>query len=100
MFTRKNGVFWCKDEADWKRFREIVADPETLNISYDEWLKLSQSRFDELVKAGIPTGSLFIKVKADPDAFIKWCQINSHPLNQKSRMLYAVEKSHQIVGSG
>ncbi len=49
----KVGVAWYA-EAEWQQLRDVVADPETLETSYADWLKVFKDGLRDLAAAGEP----------------------------------------------
>lgn len=91
-----NFGFWCKDEADYLRFCKIVDDPEQFAPSYQAWLDRAEKVLDASAKQGI----IIIKVNADPDEFVEWCNVNACRPNQSSRMKFAAIKGDSKRGYG
>ena len=96
MPSVKNGIFWYRNESEFNRLRELMDDKDNIARSYGEWLKAAE----ELLDSGPQRGILFTKIKADPDDFIRWCNVNSHRLDFKARRLYAAQKVCEIFGNG
>ena len=92
----KNGVFWYRDEVTYLRFREIIDDPQQISMTYAEWVVLSDKVIQEQAKKAV----FLIKIKADPDEFIEWCNINSRRPDSHARMAYAALQTKLTLGDG
>ena len=78
---------WYKDEATWRRYKELCEDKPHFGLSYPEWVTAVQRKIDDLASKGI----ILIKVATDPEKFAAWCKQHGHPLNAKYRGLYLAE---------
>lgn len=92
----KNGLFWYKDEAAYLRFREIVEDKAQLAAPYADWVIKAEELINEVATRGI----ILVKVKADPDEFIRWCNVNSCRPDSLARRNFAIAKVDAIIGNG
>jgi hypothetical protein len=92
------GVAWYA-EAEWERVREVVADPETLESCYAEWLKVAREGLRELARAGIVAEQVPVRV-GELEA---WCQQQGRPLDASARSAFAAEllrRRHEGSGRG
>jgi len=92
----KNGVFWYRDEPTYLRFRDIIEDNHQIAMPYQEWVIKSQQFIDDKAKQGV----FIIKINAEPDEFVRWCEINCAKPDYRARMAFAMEKVNSIIGSG
>jgi len=92
----KNGLIWYQDDATRRRFGEICEDKENFVRPYSAWL----ADAEKLIETMAEKGMMVIKVKANPDDFLRWCQVNAHKPNQRARTLFAYVKATEIVGNG
>ncbi|HEY1662333.1 MAG TPA: hypothetical protein VGI03_07935 [Verrucomicrobiae bacterium] len=92
----KNGLFWYRDEATYLRFREIIDDKDQLVSPYSVWVAKAEKFIEEKAEQG----TFLVKIKADPDEFVSWCNINSRKPDGRARMLFAIEKARHIGGNG
>jgi len=62
-------VTWYKDEATWRRFKDLCEDKDQFGTSYQDWVTNAQRKLDELARQGIN----LIKIESDPEQFSAWC---------------------------
>jgi hypothetical protein len=86
--TTAFAVAWYSPE-DWHRLREVAADPEALETTYEEWVATANSAMQEIRKAGLPAE----KVEVGVDELISWCDAQGLVLDGRARAHYAAEKS-------
>ncbi|MCW2406151.1 hypothetical protein M2336_002780 [Sphingobium sp. B1D7B] len=80
------GVAWYK-RADYPRILEIVADPELLPATFDQWQELAE----QLERQVARSGGRLIRVDLNPKKFIAWCAANGHNLDARGRMAFAAD---------
>jgi hypothetical protein len=78
---------WYKPE-DWKRLREISADSDQLEESFQEWLIQANDGFNQARKSGLDVTKLFI----DLDELKTWCEKEKLKINSDSRSQFAAYK--------
>jgi D-sedoheptulose 7-phosphate isomerase len=78
------GIAWFRPEQ-WDRLREISADRDGLEETYDEWLTGACRRFAEMTEGGLPLR----KVDVDVEHLAEWCAQRNVPVNGESRSQYA-----------
>lgn len=88
--TTAFAVAWYSPE-DWHRLREVAADPEVLETTYEEWVATANSTLREIRDAGLSAE----KVQVDIDELISWCEEQGLALDGRARAHYAAEKSRQ-----
>jgi hypothetical protein len=96
MAGLNQAVFWYKDEATYLRFREIIEDKAQIACPYSAWVALAQKQIDTIAKQGV----FLVKINADPDEFVQWCEINACPPNQRARQVFAAMKLGSVIGNG
>jgi hypothetical protein len=87
------GVGWYAREQ-WARLREVVADPEELEDTYEEWLGNAEKFAREMSFHGV----VVQRIAVDVEALRSWCVVHSRRVNAESRAAYAAEmlrRSHQ-----
>jgi hypothetical protein len=79
------GVAWYRREQ-WQRLREISADGDDLEESYEAWLAEAERvfRYGDLSRK-------FQKVDVDVEQLLAWCNENGRPVDSKARAHYAAE---------
>jgi hypothetical protein len=88
--TAAFAVAWYSPE-DWHRLREVAADPEALETTYEEWVATANSTLQELRKPGLSVE----KVQVNVDELISWCEAQGLALDGRARARYAAEKARQ-----
>jgi hypothetical protein len=93
------GVAWYA-EPEWQTLRAVAADPETLEPTYDEWLKVFENGLRDLAAAGVVAERVEVRV-----AHLRaWCQAQRRPLDGAARAAFAAELLHRrhqgAVGGG
>lgn len=78
------GMPWYRRE-DYPRLLEIVADPEKLCATYDEWFAIAEP----MVRWFEAQGLLVERVEINPDLFRHWCRNRDLAPNGRARTLYA-----------
>jgi hypothetical protein len=86
-----SGVAWY-DRAQWQRLRQVAADPERLEDSYDEWIAMAENAIRELEA----TGMLIEKVPVDTEDLIAWCNERDRPIDGAARAEYASQRLREI----
>jgi len=81
------GVAWYSRD-EWPRVRAIAADPETLEASYDDWLKAFTESRAALRHAGIVAED----VPVIADELKAWCAREGRPIDGDARAGYAAEQ--------
>ena len=96
MSPLNQALFWYKDEATYLRFREIFENDAQLSLPYSQWVAVVNKQIDEIAKRGI----ILVKIEADPNEFVAWCNINAYPPNQRARTVFAAVKLRDKFGHG
>jgi len=79
------GVCWYKEEQ-WERLKEIVADPESLEDTYQQWRKDAEKALSQLRANGLNVK----KVSVDTEEMLIWANENGRSLDGEARSEYAV----------
>lgn len=92
------GIAWFKDEATYRRAREVFTDSGNLPTSYNGWKALVERQV-ELIKG---EGNIAIRADIDPEAFVSWCQSRGLEVNSQSKREFVkdVEIEYQKTGKG
>jgi hypothetical protein len=80
------GVAWYRPEQ-WRRLVEICSDADTLDDSYEHWLRNATARFDELTAAGFRLK----RVDVDVERLLAWCVVQGRPVDNRARAEYAAK---------
>ncbi len=83
-------VAWYSPE-DWDRLREVAADSEELEFSYEEWVATAKSSLREIRTAGLSAEEVQLNI----DELISWCEEQGLALDGQARAHYAAEKLRQ-----
>jgi hypothetical protein len=79
-------VAWYTREQ-WPRLRELAADPEALEPTYDQWQVAVNRGLAELEQ----TGCVPQPVEIDVEELAAWCEERECPLNSAARAAYAAD---------
>ncbi len=74
------GVAWF-DREQWQRLREVAADPERLEESYEAWVAMAERAIRRLEAAGM----LIERVPVDTEELIAWCKDRARPIDSSAR---------------
>ncbi len=88
-------VAWYRRDQ-WERLRDVVADPEMLEDSYDAWVSFASRRMSELRREGVEPVRLFVEVKA----LEHWCRANGRDVDGAARAAYASQLLSRHASAG
>jgi hypothetical protein len=91
------GIAWYRRDQ-WPRLREVAADPEILEETYDGWLMLAEDAMRKLARKGIKPQPLDI----DVEELVSWCREKHRPIDQGARAAFAsfkVQESHDATSN-
>jgi hypothetical protein len=80
------GVAWYRREQ-WELLRALSVDVETLEETYDEWLKQAEYGFRTLGEQGISARKIIV----DVNEIQAWCIANDRPLDGNARSEYVAQ---------
>ena len=89
------GIAWYSRDQ-WAQLRRVVADPEELESTYEEWLGVIKRRVPDFIKPGLK----LVKVPVDVNDLVSWCQLRGKPIDANARAEYVVEALQRQGGSG
>lgn len=75
---------WYKEEQ-WERLKEIVADPDNIEDTYQQWRKDAEKALSELKTNGVNVK----KVLVDTEEMLLWANDQGYKLNGEARSEYA-----------
>ncbi|MCU1283161.1 MAG: hypothetical protein JWM53_6707 [bacterium] len=81
------GVAWYGPN-DWRALREAAVDPDELESSYDDWLRLCSISCDELSTDGINVE----RIRIEAAELIRWCHEQRIPLDAQARARFTSKK--------
>ncbi len=81
------GVAWYRAE-EWRRLKEVVADPDVLENTHAEWLAIAEKHVGELRAEGVIAEPVEIVL----DELLDWCDRKCRPLDSAARAAFTVEK--------
>jgi hypothetical protein len=84
------GCAWYRAEQ-WERLREIAADRDELEASYDDWAAHAEESLRQMREAGIDAE----KVVIDVEELLAWCQAQGCDVDGGARARYAAEVMRQ-----
>ncbi len=82
----KVGVAWYA-EAEWQRLRQVAADPEVLEATYADWLKVVEKSLRELAASGVVAERVDVTVAE----LQQWCEQEGCRLDASARSAFAAE---------
>jgi hypothetical protein len=85
------GFAWYRPEQ-WQRVRDISTDADSLEDSYEAWLKLAEGELKKFQSSGLRVE----KVDIDSEQLILWCNEQGMEVNSKARARYAAEKLSEL----
>jgi len=80
------GVAWYSS-TQWQQLRELAADAERLERTYEEWLAVADQAWKKMEASGIA----LVKVRVDVSDLTMWCRERDIPIDGKARAQYVVE---------
>ena len=84
------GVAWYKPEQ-WERLREISADANDLEATYDEWLRVAEEGLHHMREVGLRPE----RIEVDVEALWRWCRAHEYPVDAEARARYVAEQLRQ-----
>jgi hypothetical protein len=92
------GIAWFKDEATYRRAREVFIDSGNLPADYKDWKALVE-RQAELIKG---EGNIALRADIDPETFVSWCESRGLEANSQSKRDFVkqTEIEYQKTGKG
>jgi hypothetical protein len=85
------GFAWYRPEQ-WQRVRDISADADELEDSYEDWLRLAEGELKKLQSSDLRVE----KVDIDSEQLILWCNEQGMEVNTQARSRYAAEKLSEL----
>jgi hypothetical protein len=73
------GVAWF-DPEQWRRLRQLAADPERLEESYEAWVAMAERAIRDLEATGV----LIERVPVDTEELVAWCKGQGRPIDSSS----------------
>ena len=84
------GVAWYRREQ-WPRLRDVSADADALEETYDEWEAMALDALQQLRARGIEPA----RIDIDVEELLRWCQAGGRPVDAKARSAFAAIKTRQ-----
>lgn len=72
------------DETEWQKLKEIAADKDKLDESYEKWLAGAKKLLHMLHEQGHHAHRIMI----DVDTLVRWCTARKRPLDSEARVDY------------
>ena len=82
----KVGVAWYR-ESEWERLRQLAADPEEIEETYAEWMKV----YEDGIRLLAITGLVPERVEIDVEELQAWCSANKRRLDGEARAEFTSE---------
>lgn len=74
------GIAWYK-RREWERLRQAVSDPERLEATHREWLRIAKKASRDLKAAGVDHERVIVRV----DELVAWCRARNLPVDAGAR---------------
>lgn len=85
-------IAWYKP-WEWKRLREVAADPERMEATHAEWLRSAKKVLHELQRQGYEPHRVLVGV----DELVAWCAEQGLPINGDARSRFAAAKHYRTL---
>jgi hypothetical protein len=86
-----SGVAWF-DREQWQRLRQVAADPERLEESYEAWVAMAERAIHKLEA----TGMLIERVPIDTEELVEWCNGQRRPVDSSARAEFAARQLRKL----
>src|SRR3977135_1248539 len=87
---RLTGVFWV-ERSDWDMLNPHFADRTNFLSTYEQWRPLAEHALKVLSKDGLQG----MKVRANPQEFLRWCRAKGIAIDGRARLEYATAEKKQ-----
>ncbi|HYD04308.1 MAG TPA: hypothetical protein VEC60_01215 [Reyranella sp.] len=87
------GIPWYR-RGDYRRIREVMADPEFLPGSFDQWLRRAEQAERQLRREGRRP----YRARIDAEEFVAWCAERGLDVDGRARQAFAANPAHWDVG--
>ena len=84
------GVAWYTEEQ-WTRVKASAVDPELLENTYAEWVKMAEDALKDIRRAVRDP----IKIMVDASELAAWCLVHGKPNDSSARAEFASHKLRQ-----
>jgi hypothetical protein len=85
------GIAWYRPEQ-WERLREIAADGDNLEETYEEWVRNAENSIREMRKSDVRPE----KIDVDIEELLLWCKAHNYSVDSAARAQYAADKLRQL----
>jgi hypothetical protein len=75
------------DRNQWERLKQVAADADQLDDTYEEWLANAKRFRGDLVLRGLQV----VKIDIDVDELSTWCATHRMPNTSEARSQFAAE---------
>jgi hypothetical protein len=86
-----SGVAWY-DRDQWQYLRDVAADPEVLEQSYDEWVAMAETAIRELEASGM----IIERVSVNTTDLVAWCREQNRPIDGSARAEFAARQLRKL----
>jgi len=88
--TLVTGCAWYRAKQ-WDRLREVSADRDKLEETYEEWVANAEESLRNMRKAGIYAH----KIDVDVEELLAWCEARGEDVDSKARAAYVADMMRQ-----
>jgi hypothetical protein len=85
------GIAWYRPEQ-WARLRALSTDPEALEDTFEEWVRLAEEKMEGLLQSGI----MAKRISIDVEELNAWCIAQHLPMNGEARARFVAEKAAKL----
>lgn len=88
------GVAWYTEEQ-WARVKSSAADPENLEPTFSEWVKMAEEALRE-IRRGVRNP---IKIQIDAGELVAWCLVHGKASDSSARAEFTSHKMRERDGT-
>jgi hypothetical protein len=80
------GVAWYSKEA-WEQLRDVASDPELLEPTYEDWVKMATASLSTVRGAGLEPEM----IELDISRLVAWCREQRRPIDSAARAAFTAQ---------
>ena len=73
---------------EWDTLRRVAADPEKLEATHAEWLRIAKKAWRDLAAQGVDCQRVIVSV----DELVAWCREHGRPVDGPARAAFVAEQ--------
>lgn len=87
------GIAWYR-ELQWPLLKQLADDPEIIEDTYAEWLKVAEESLATLENEGLTV----VKIDIDLPELVEWCKQQNQPNDSGARASFVSQKLQEKFG--